>query len=115
VEAALLARVSAELEASNAAAAEAAEEISREHRPKVMAGGASWVHPDTVEVEAAAMASEARGVRLPTLLSHLALVHAYARGGQLEGMLEAVDRLQQVGCTPGTLVLPHLPPRCVPD
>ncbi|KAL4857705.1 Pentatricopeptide repeat-containing protein [Chlorella vulgaris] len=94
-EAALLARVSAELEASNAAAAEAAEEISREHRPKVMAGGASWVHPHTVEVEAAAMASEARGVRLPTLLSHLALVHAYARGGQLEGMLEAVDRLQQ--------------------
>ena len=46
--------------------------------------------------EARAMAAEPRGVRQPSLLSHLALIHAYANAGHAGDMFEAIARVQQV-------------------
>lgn len=48
------------------------------------------------EQAAADPAADSNGVRGPSAAAHLALIHAYAKAGQLAPMLEAVERLAQV-------------------
>lgn len=88
--------LSNELEAIDAAAAEAAEaQASRKsHR---------WGQRQQRDApnaralaEATAMAATPRGMHAPSVVSHLARVHAYAAGGRLASMLEAVVELVQV-------------------
>ena len=54
--------------------------------------------PSRQAVEAAAAAAEAepRGMRAPSVVSHLALIHSYATAGRAEPMLAAVARLVEV-------------------
>ena len=89
--------LSDDLEAAEAAAAERGDYAYRKrsdaHDPKTPA----WWDAASA-AEAVAIAGQHRGIRPPSLVAYLALVHTYARaGGQLEGLFNAIDKLQQVG------------------
>ena len=119
---AALEQLSDYVEASAVAAIEAAEaRAAHTHRR-----GRPW-SPSSPEPAAAgaAEAEAACGAREPSVLSHLALIHAYAKAGQLQAMFGAVERLVQVrrrraagaGWPSGRLMLspcllasPHRPP-----
>lgn len=92
--------LSAQLEASEAARAEEAEAAASRERHRHT--GRAPQRPPPLDVaaaaaEAEAMAAERQGARKPSMLSHLAIIHAYARARQPAGMFEAVERLLQVG------------------
>ena len=86
-----------ELEASDVAAAEAAEAAARRFRPDRSTPDSARLDAQAVREEAAAVAAQRRGMRPPSLLAHLAHIHAYAKAGQLEGLFGAVEAMQQVG------------------
>jgi hypothetical protein len=91
------AHFSDDLEAAEAAAAEKGDYAYRKrqdtHDPKTPAW---WDAANAAE--AAAIAGRNSGIRPPSLMAYLALVHAYARAeGQLEGLFDAIGKLQQVG------------------
>lgn len=91
---------SEQLEASDAAAAEQADSAHNfELLKRASRRGEHAPHAWTAEsaaAEVAAMASERRGARKPTLMSYLALVHAYAKGRRDGAMLDAIEKLLQV-------------------
>lgn len=88
---------SEQLEASDAVAAERADSaanyelLQRAARRGVHAANA-WT-AESAAAEVAAMEAEQRGVRKPSLVSYLALIHAYARAHSDEAMLQAIHRL----------------------
>ncbi|EFN56379.1 hypothetical protein CHLNCDRAFT_144903 [Chlorella variabilis] len=84
-----------ELEASDVAAAEAAEAAARRFRPDRSTPDSARLDAQAVREEAAAVAAQRRGMRPPSLLAHLAHIHAYAKAGQLEGLFGAVEAMQQ--------------------
>lgn len=92
---------SEQLEASDAVAAERADSaanyelLQRAARRGVHAANA-WT-AESAAAEVAAMEAEQRGVRKPSLVSYLALIHAYARAHSDEAMLQALHRLLEVG------------------
>lgn len=99
-----------ELEAAQVGAAEVAEASLQQQRQQEKGGGerrqgrlplaaSDW--SELAREEAQAMAAQPRGVRAPSLPSHLALVHAYARAGELEGMFRAVNRMEEVSSPAG--------------
>jgi 2-methylcitrate dehydratase PrpD len=86
-----------DLEAAEAAAAEKGDYAYRKrqdtHDPKTPA----WYDAASA-AEAAAIAGRHSGIRPPSVMAYLALVHTYARAeGQLDGLFDAVGKLQQVG------------------
>lgn len=105
-------QLSAELEAAHVGAAEmadaeggAAQQQGQQQRQGGGGGGrrreaAPALSDEWVELareEARALAAQRRGTRAPSLLSHLALVHTYARAGEFESMFRAVARVEEVG------------------
>ncbi|KAL4448405.1 hypothetical protein ABPG75_005624 [Micractinium tetrahymenae] len=100
-------QLSAELEAAELGAAEVAQGVAAaaaaQQQPDEVGGGDGGSAPplpagewsELARDEARALAAQPRGVRAPSLLSHLALVHAYAKAGELEGMFRAVTRVEE--------------------
>lgn len=96
-----LEEASEQLEASDAAAAEQADSADNfELLKRAARRGVHAPHAWTAELaaaEVAAMAEQQRGTRKPSLVSYLALVHAYAKAHQDESMLQAIRKLLEVG------------------
>ncbi|PRW45007.1 Deoxycytidylate deaminase isoform A [Chlorella sorokiniana] len=88
---------SEQLEASDSAAAERADSADNyELLQRAARRGVHAPHAWTAEssaAEVASMAAEQRGVRKPSPLSYLALIHTYAKAQQDEAMLQAVHKL----------------------
>ena len=80
-----------ELEAMDAA--EAAQQLGGAPHRAERQPPPSW---QAVEAAAAAAEAEPRGMRAPSVVSHLALIHSYATAGRAEPMLAAVARLVEV-------------------
>lgn len=105
-------QLDAELESAHLRAAEAAEAAAEQQQQQGGGGGGRRREappsesPDWGELareEVRALAAQGRGTRAPSLLSHLALVHAYARAGEFGSMFRAVARVEEVG---GKLLAP---------
>ncbi|KAL4438258.1 hypothetical protein ABPG77_010619 [Micractinium sp. CCAP 211/92] len=98
-------QLDAELESAHLRAAEAAEAAAEQQQQQQGKGGGGRRReappsesPDWGELareEARALAAQGRGTRAPSLLSHLALVHAYARAGVFGSMFRAVARVEE--------------------